>query len=102
MADMSVQDTQLASRIAKLLGNLADTIAASERAEVDRFLCAGEYGLALDTLSWILVEEHKPIGQGTLREIDSLAEVMELREERFVQALHAAHERQIVRDGRAV
>jgi hypothetical protein len=74
-------------------------MAESERAEVDRFLSGGEYGLALDTLSWILVEEQKPIGSGTLREIDSLAEVMELREERFIRALHGAHERQIARHG---
>jgi hypothetical protein len=102
VADMSVQDTKVASRIANLLGNLGDAIARSERAEVDRFLDVGEYGLALDTLSWILVEENKAIGQGVLREIDSLAEVMELREERFVQALHAAHERQIAHGARVV
>jgi hypothetical protein len=95
MADMAGQDTQVATRIANLISNLGREMAESERAEVDRFLSAGEYGLALDTLSWILVDEQKPIDQGTLREIDSLAEVMELREERFMHALHNAHERRI-------
>jgi hypothetical protein len=89
------QDTQVGTRIASLLGDLGGSMTDAERAEVDRFLDAGEYGLALDTLSWILVEEQKPIGHGTLREIESLARVMELREERFMHALHNAHERQI-------
>jgi hypothetical protein len=99
MADMAGEATQVATRIANLLSTLGEEMAESERAEVDRFLSAGEYGLALDTLSWILVDEHKPIGHGILREIDSLAEVMELREERFMHALHNAHERQIARQG---
>jgi hypothetical protein len=99
MADMAGQDTQVATRIANLLNTLGQAMAESERAEVDRFLSAGEYGLALDTLSWILVDEQKPISHGVLREIDSLAEVMELREERFVHALHEAHERQIAQQG---
>ena len=99
MADMAGQDTQVATRIANLLSTLGGEMADSERAEVDRFLSAGEYALALDTLSWILVEEQKPIADGALREIDSLAEVMELREEGFVHALHDAHERQIARPG---
>jgi hypothetical protein len=102
MADVSVQETQVARRVANLLNKLEGTIVASERAEVDRFLCAGEYGLALDTLSWIIVEEHKPIDQRTLREIESLAEVMELRDERFMHALHDAHDRQIAQEDRAV
>jgi hypothetical protein len=88
--------------MANLLDALAGEMAESERAEVDRFLSAGEYGLALDTLSWILVDEKKPIGHGVLREIDGLAEVMKLREERFMHALHDAHQRQIVSPKRAV
>jgi hypothetical protein len=99
MADMAGQDTRVATRIANLLSTLAEEMAESERAEVDRFLSAGECGLALDTLSWILVDEQKPIGHGVLREIDSLAEIMELREERFMHALHNAHEQQIARQG---
>jgi hypothetical protein len=97
MADMAGQDTRVAAHFVKLLSTLEGAMAESERAEADRFLSPGEYGLALDTLSWILIEEQKPIGHGVLREIDSLAEVMELREERFIHALHSAHERQIVR-----
>lgn len=95
MADMAGQDTQVATRIANLLSTLGGEMDDSERAEVDRFLSAGEYGLALDTLSWILVEGQQPIGDGALREIDSLAEVMELREEQFIHALHSTHERQV-------
>ena len=57
MADMSMQDTQVGRRIANLLDSLGDVMAASERAEIGRFLRAAEYGLALDTLSWLLVEE---------------------------------------------
>ncbi len=65
-----------------------------ERAEVDRFLDAGEYGLALDTLSWILVEEAKPISSDTLREIESLADAMDLAGDPFLDAVRNARKRQ--------
>ena len=76
------------------------SLSASERAEVSRFLNAGEDGLAIDTLSWILVEERKPIAQSILREIDSIAGSMQLCEERFMLALHNAHEQQIAQHRR--
>jgi hypothetical protein len=102
MADMSGPETDIARRIANLLGDLGGSLSDSELAEVHRFLSAGEYGLALDTLSWILVEERKPIGHDTLREIDSLAEAMKLREARFMHALYGAHEQQNALHHRAI
>lgn len=92
MAD--VIDTDIARRIAGLLREQADAWSAAERAEVNRFLDAGEYGLALDTLAWILVEEAKPISPGTLCEIESLAAAMGLADDPFLDAVRNARKRQ--------
>jgi hypothetical protein len=59
MADMI--DTDIAKRVSGLLRGQSRAWSTVEHAEVDRFLDAGEYGLALDTLAWIVVEEAKPI-----------------------------------------
>jgi hypothetical protein len=94
MAEMSGFDAHIADRIATLLGDLGGSWSVLEEAEVERFLRAGEYGLALDTLSWIIVEGRKPIADDALRDIVSLADVMDLGKAPFVKALQTAHERQ--------
>jgi len=87
-------ETGVAGRIAKLLSDQGGSWSPSERAEVERYLRAGEYGLALDTLSWILVEEKKPISRDALGEIESLADVMQLAQEPFVDAVRASVDQQ--------
>jgi hypothetical protein len=94
MADMAEPDIPIANRIAKLLGDAGATWSASERAEVERFLRAGEYGLALETLSWILIDGQKPVGGDTLQETESLIGIMGLGQEPFAVALRGACERQ--------
>jgi len=90
MADLI--DIGIAGRIAGLMREQGGFWSTSERAEVDQFLKAGEYGLALDTLSWILVEESKPISPDMLHEIESLADVMDLFDDPFVDAVRTASE----------
>lgn len=46
---------------------------------------------ATTVLSWILVEERKPIAPDMLPEIHKLAEAMQMREERLMWALHSTH-----------
>jgi hypothetical protein len=87
-------DILIANRIASLLGDAGASWSALERAEVERFLHAGEHGLAVDTLSWILVDARKPISSKMLREIERLIVIMDLGQEPFVAALHGAYQRQ--------
>src|SRR5690348_16744956 len=91
---MAESDSLIANRIANLLGDAGASWSALKRAEVERFLHAGEYGLAVDTLSWILVDAQKPISSDMLREIESLIAIMDLGQEPFVAALHGAYRRQ--------
>jgi hypothetical protein len=91
---MAESDILIANRIANLLDDAGASWSASERAEVERFLRAGEHGLAVDTLSWILVDTQKPISSEMLREIESLIEIMDFGQEPFVAALHGAYQRQ--------
>ena len=76
------------ARMARLLGEVGQSFSDSERAEVLRFLKAGEYGLALETLSFILIEESKSVGPALLHGIDEAASAMQLRDERFMYDLH--------------
>jgi hypothetical protein len=87
MLDWAAPDIRTEPRITALL---AGSFSASERAEVLGFLDAGELGLALDTLSWIIIDEAKPVSPAVLREIDSLAAAMDMTGEPFLAALHAA------------
>jgi hypothetical protein len=91
---MAESGTLIASRIANLLGDAGASWSVLERAEVEQFLCAGEYGLAVDTLCWILVDARKPISGKMLQEIESLIEIMDLGQEPFVAALYGAYQRQ--------
>jgi hypothetical protein len=47
---MAESDSLIANRIANLLGDADTSWSALERVEVERFLHAGDYGLAVDML----------------------------------------------------
>jgi hypothetical protein len=102
MADLPEPSANIALGIASLLREQSGVLSPPERAEVDRFLDAGEYGLALDTLCWILVEEHKPISNDTLRKIESLAEVMDVAREPFMDAVRSVANRQTINRDAAI
>jgi hypothetical protein len=86
--------TETEARMARLLSEVGQSFSDSERAEVLRFLKAGEYGLALETLSFILIEESKSVGAALLLGIDEAAVAMQLRDERFMCDLHNYCDRQ--------
>jgi hypothetical protein len=82
------------AKIGLLLDNVKHILTASERQEVLDFMDAREYGLALETLSGILVEEEKPIRSSVLRQIDEIAGMMQMSDEPFVHDLHTRFDRQ--------
>jgi len=63
-----------------LLADLSSTLSSTERAEVVEFIDVGEYGIALETLVALIVEEHKQISLPIFQRIIALAESMGLRE----------------------
>ena len=92
MNDYSRLYSELELRINGVMSALRGTLTEVERAEVSRFLNVREYGLALDTLCYILVEEDKPIEITVLHEIDNIADMMHLRDERFMYNLHNSYD----------
>lgn len=66
-----------------MLGILAD----SERNEVQDFIDAGEYGLALETLVDIVIEENKRIPGQSLTLVYELADAMQLDKKVFEEKL---------------
>ena len=62
----------------RLLGSLSEVFADSEKAEVQDFVDAGEYGLALETLIDIVVEEDKRLRSDCLKLVHELSESMQL------------------------
>lgn len=84
----------LEQRIAGLLSILANDLTPDEQREVLEFLDATEYGLALETLSGILVEENKRIDARVLYEFDEISSAMKLRDEAFMYHLHNTFDRQ--------
>jgi hypothetical protein len=81
-------------KIGLLLDEVKDIFTKPEQEEVFGFLGAREYGLALETLSGILVEEKKPIPLSVLRQIDEIASLMHIRNERFMHDLRNCFDRQ--------
>ncbi len=79
--------TKIEKGFASLLGRLDGKLSASEREEVTEFIDAGEYGIALETLSAILVEERKRFSVSVLREMAELAGIMGIRESVLTEEL---------------
>jgi hypothetical protein len=64
-----------------LLECTAALLTASEREEIQEFLKAGEFGLALETFSDIVVEEKKQINVVILNKCKAIAQQMEMSPE---------------------
>lgn len=71
----------------QLIGLLVSVFTDSEKKEIQEFIDAGEYGLALETLVDIVNEEDKQISIESLKLIYELAEVMQLDESVFEDKL---------------
>ena len=71
----------------RLLGLLLEIFTDSEKSEVQDFIDAGEYGLALETLVDIVIEENKQIPGESLALVCELADVMQLDKKVFEEKL---------------
>lgn len=71
----------------KLLASVEQAFNQEELKEAQDFIDAGEYGLALETFSDIVVEENKKIAGADLDLIEELAAIMAMDRETFYQKL---------------
>lgn len=62
----------------QLLEFVSDSFTSSELNEVKEFLDAGEFGLALETLYFIIIEEDKCVSPSVRDSIEKLGELMNL------------------------
>ncbi|MFT7879339.1 MAG: MafI family immunity protein [Sulfurimonas sp.] len=72
--------TEIEKLLMDLLNLLTDIFNEDEIQEVKEFIDVGEYGLALDTLIDIIVEEKKQVSENVLEIIYKLARIMSLDE----------------------
>jgi hypothetical protein len=68
----------LEENIRALLAKLRSELSQKETHEVEEFLDAGEYGIALETLCWALRTENRLVSAEVVDDISKLAERMEL------------------------
>lgn len=71
----------LGGRLRGLLIQLDDVLTKDEAAEVEELLEHAEFGEALRTLVWIIVEEDKRIGRSHFDDIRALADRMDVDHE---------------------
>jgi hypothetical protein len=71
----------------RVISLLSVVFTDSERNEVQEFIDVGEYGLALETLVDIVLEENKQIPGKVLMLVDELADVMKLDKAVFEEKL---------------
>lgn len=67
---------RLESMLRELLNSLSFNMSPAEQSEVGNFLEVNEYGLALETLSGILTEEHKVIDTTVKEKVQELQSIM--------------------------
>ncbi|MEL6117886.1 MafI family immunity protein [Photobacterium sp. SP02] len=85
---MTIHDYQFVENLLlRLLSLLLEIFTDSEKGEVQDFIDVGEYGLALDTLVDIVIEENKQIPGESLALVYELADVMQLDKKMFEEKL---------------
>ena len=85
MADFNYQ--YIEDLLLRLLGLLLGIFSDAERSEVQEFIEIGEYGLALETLVDVVVEEEKQVPRECLELVCELAGVMKLDDKVFEEKL---------------
>jgi hypothetical protein len=89
MAYYSAHYAELDQAIRALLGVLERSFAADQLAEVRDYLHHREYGLALETIASVVVDDRIPIRPETVRQVDALAASMKMTGDRVMRRLHA-------------
>lgn len=72
---------ELGGRLRGLVISLDNVLSSEEATDVEEFIEHAEFGEALRTLAWIIVEANKQIRISDLTEIEALASLMEIAEE---------------------
>ena len=80
---MSLEDyyNELEAWLGGILLTLGSQLSPVESREVSHFLDVGEYGLALQTLTDLLIEERKKISIGTYNDVVGVAKRMGIERE---------------------
>lgn len=89
MALYSAHYVELDRAIRSLLGVLERSLAADQLAEVRDYLDHREYGIALETIASVVVNDRIPIRPETVRQVDALALSMKMTGDRVIRRLHA-------------
>ena len=74
-----VDFAEIERQLEVVLDKLGGELSSSERQEVVELIDAGEYGIALETLSSLLVEESKQVPASAFAQMVELAEAMGIR-----------------------
>lgn len=72
---------ELDEKLRQLLDDLSDVFSLEDRRDVLHFVEHNEFGLALGTITGIIVEEDKYISPSLIMKIKALAEQMEMKDE---------------------
>ena len=81
--------TLLEERLSRLLKSIDESFTSTETSEVQQFLDAGEYGLALETICGIIIEERKVVRTEVVEQVKELREMMELESDIVTEFLNA-------------
>lgn len=81
MSPPSFNYDEIAGRLRGVAILLGGILSSKESAEVEHFIEHGEYGEALTTLAWLIVEEHKEVPREARMTIKDLAKQMAIEEE---------------------
>jgi hypothetical protein len=88
---------ELETRLGSILLMLGPQLSPEESWEVNHFLDVGEYGLALQTLTALLIEERKKIRRGTYNDIAGVANRMGMEREIALEDLQRCVDEEIYR-----
>lgn len=69
---------EIETLFSNLLAATSQALSDSERAEVQKFIDVGEYGLALETAVDIYVEEEKTVSADVVAQVKSVANAMSM------------------------
>jgi hypothetical protein len=94
---LSLEDyyNELEIRLGSILLTLGPQLSPKESREVSHFLDVGEYGLALQTLTDLLIEERKKISIGTYSDVVGVAKRMGIEREIALEDLERRVEEEI-------
>ena len=84
---MSTHFQNIEDKLLSLIASVNSEFSKDENQEVYEFIDAGEYGLALEALVEIIIEENKKIAQPSMTLILELADLMELNRLAFSEKL---------------